>query len=73
MRTLTIAAFVCLFAGSAFAQEVTCAVQATDKKLAGAAKTSFVKSCCDKQAAAKKLSGAAKTSFTDKCLKDAGG
>ena len=73
MRTLTIAAFICLFTGSAFAQEATCAAQVADKKLSGAAKTSFAKSCCDKQAAEKKLSGAAKTSFTDKCLKDAGG
>jgi len=73
MRTLAIAAFICLFAGSAFAQEATCAVQVTEKKLSGAARTSFAKSCCDKQAAEKKLAGAAKTSFTDKCLKDAGG
>jgi hypothetical protein len=73
MKTMIVAAFVCLFAGSAFAQEATCAVQVTEKKLAGAAKTSFVKSCCDKQAAGKKLAGAAKTSFTDKCVKDAGG
>jgi hypothetical protein len=73
MRTLTIAAFICLFAGSAFAQGATCAAQVAEKKLAGAAKTSFAKSCCDKQAAEKKLSGAAKTSFTDKCVKDAGG
>jgi hypothetical protein len=47
-------------------------VQAGDKKLAGAAKTSFVKKCCETQAADKKLAGAAKTSFTGKCLKDAG-
>jgi hypothetical protein len=73
MRTLTIAAFICLFAGSAFAQEATCAAQVAEKKLAGAARTSFTKSCCDKQAAEKKLSGAAKTSFTEKCVKDAGG
>jgi len=56
--------------------------QAADKKLAGAAKTSFVKKCekdatdaatkaCEGQAADKKLAGAAKTSFTKKCVKDA--
>jgi hypothetical protein len=73
MRTLVVAAFVCLFAGTAFAQEATCAAQVADKRLAGAARTSFAKSCCDKQAAGKKLSGAAKASFTEKCVKDAGG
>jgi hypothetical protein len=58
----------------------SCVAQATDKKLAGAAKTSFMKKCdadaaasCDKQAADKKLSGAAKTSFTKKCVSDATG
>jgi hypothetical protein len=58
----------------------SCAAQATDKKLAGAAKTSFMKKCsadaatsCDNQAADKKLAGAAKTSFTKKCVTDATG
>jgi hypothetical protein len=63
-----------------------CETQAADKKLAGAAKNSFVKKCekdamaanpavaaCDKTAAEKKLAGAAKTSFTKKCVADAGG
>jgi hypothetical protein len=60
----------------------TCDTQAADKKLSGAAKTSFVKKCeadagagaaaaCDAQAAEKKLAGAAKTSFTKKCVADA--
>lgn len=62
-----------------------CETQAADKKLAGAAKNSFVKKCekdamaanpaaaaCDKTAAEKKLAGAAKSSFTKKCLADAG-
>jgi hypothetical protein len=60
--------------------EASCVTQATDKKLAGAAKTSFMKKCdadaeaaCDKQAAEKKLAGAAKTSFTKKCVADATG
>ncbi|PPD46253.1 MAG: hypothetical protein CTY15_01335 [Methylocystis sp.] len=56
-----------------------CAAQATDKKLAGAALTSFMKKCerdavakgCEVQAADKKLKGAAKASFTKKCVKDA--
>jgi len=58
----------------------SCVAQATDKKLAGAAKTSFMKKCdadaatsCDKQAADKKLAGAAKNSFTKKCVSDATG
>lgn len=52
-----------------------CATQATDKKLAGAAKTSFMKKCvtdsCDAQAKEKNLHGAAMTSFVKKCAKDA--
>jgi hypothetical protein len=64
----------------------SCDAQATEKKLAGAAKTSFVKKCktdamaanpaaaaCDKSAADKKLAGAAKTSHVKKCMADAGG
>ena len=53
---------------------------AMDKKLAGAAKTSFMKKCekdaaatCSTAAADKKLAGAAKTSFTKKCVKDSVG
>ncbi|MFN3611367.1 hypothetical protein [Tepidimonas sp.] len=58
----------------------TCHAAAAQKKLAGAAKTSFLKKCeqdaqtaCDARAAEKKLAGAAKTSFTQKCLRDAVG
>jgi hypothetical protein len=60
--------------------DASCASQAADKKLAGAAKTSFMTKCakdatasCDSQAADKKLAGAAKTSFTKKCVADATG
>jgi len=68
------------FAGSAFAQDATCVANATEKKLAGAAKNSFLKKC-EKDAAArceiaskeKKLAGAAKSSFSKKCVKDAVG
>jgi hypothetical protein len=46
-----------------------------DKKLAGAAKTSFMTKCektsCESQATDKKLHGAAMTSFVKKCTKDA--
>ena len=60
--------------------DASCVATATDKKLAGAAKNSFMKKCdadaatsCDTQAADKKLFGAAKTSFTKKCVADATG
>ena len=66
------------FASSAFAQgAANCDAQAAEKKLSGAAKTSFLKKCkedataqCDVQAKEKNLAGAAKTSFTTKCVKD---
>ena len=49
--------------------------QSMDKKLAGAAKTSFITKCertaCESQAADKKLNGAAKTSFVKKRTADA--
>lgn len=69
-------ALVLLFgvAASAAHADNACKTQAADKKLAGAALTSFMKKCatdsCDAQAADKKLSGAAKTSFTKKCVSD---
>jgi hypothetical protein len=69
-----------MLAGGASAQGASCKSQAADKKLAGAAMTSFMKKCqsdaqksCDASAADKKLSGAAKTSFTKKCITDAVG
>ena len=58
----------------AFAEDA-CMTQSMDKKLAGAAKTSFLTKCertaCESQASDKKLNGAAKTSFVKKCVKDA--
>ncbi|MFD2183104.1 PsiF family protein [Rhodoplanes azumiensis] len=58
----------------------SCKAQATEKKLHGAALTSFMKKCetdaqaaCDASAAEKKLAGAAKASFTKKCVGDAVG
>ena len=72
-------ASISLFAGNALA-DASCAVQATEKKLAGAALTSFTKKCesdaktaCEKTSAEKKLAGAAKTSFEKKCIDDATG
>ena len=79
MRTTMIAALLLASLTSAHA-DGTCASNAADKKLAGAAKTSFLGKCqrdaaatCDATAATKKLVGAAKTSFTKKCVKDAVG
>jgi psiF repeat-containing protein len=73
-------ALVISVAGVTAASAQSCTVQAGEKKLAGAAKNSFMKKCstdaegsCNKQAAEKKLSGAAKTSFTKKCVTDAVG
>jgi hypothetical protein len=72
-------------AASAAKVPSACEAQAAEKKLAGAAKTSFLKKCeadagagaqdaqaaCEKSAADKKLAGAAKTSHVKKCLADA--
>jgi hypothetical protein len=83
MKTVLFAAVSMLFASSvAFAANPSCEAQAGEKKLAGAAKTSFVKKCekdateaadktCEAQAGEKKLAGAAKSSFVKKCVKDA--
>lgn len=63
-----------------FAADTTCHAAAAEKKLAGAAKTSFLKKCekdataqCEVKSKEKKLAGAAKTSFEKKCVKDAVG
>ncbi len=76
-KTLALAALAFCIAGAptlAFAADA-CTTQAMDKKLAGAAKTSFMNKCektaCQAQAADKKLHGAAETSFMTKCVKDA--
>ncbi|HWH83752.1 MAG TPA: hypothetical protein VNU71_16085, partial [Burkholderiaceae bacterium] len=81
LMTLLTLSVACLSA-PAFAAD-TCAAQAAEKKLAGAAKTSFVKKCekdakgpavaaCETKAAEKKLAGAARNSFVKKCVTDAG-
>lgn len=84
MRALAPALFAAaLLVAAPFAQAseaASCTIQAGDKKLAGAAKNSFMKKCetdaasrCEAAAAEKKLAGAAKTSFTKKCVADAVG
>ncbi|MCE7506308.1 hypothetical protein LZG75_08650 [Polynucleobacter sp. IMCC30063] len=56
----------------------TCAASATEKKLTGAAKSSFLKKCekdikaaCEASANEKKLTGAVRHSHVLKCSKDA--
>lgn len=84
MKNIIIAALLGMFtANIAFAADATCDAKAAEKKLAGAAKTSFLKKCekdaktadaqksCDAKAADKKLAGAAKNSFVKKCVADA--
>jgi hypothetical protein len=79
---LRLAVLSFLFAATSAFANATCDAQAAEKKLAGAAKASFLKKCsadagkaaaeaCDSKAAEKKLSGAAKASFTKKCVADA--
>ncbi len=77
---LAIAATLVVSATASWAEGPTCSANAAEKKLAGAAKTSFMKKCdkdatatCEATAAEKKLAGAAKNSFTKKCVKDAVG
>jgi hypothetical protein len=79
MRTI-ILALALTFAATAANAQATCNADAASKKLAGAAKQSFITKCtndakasCDKKATDQKLAGAAKTSFTNKCVKDAVG
>ena len=83
MRKLVLCSFVlaALMPVASFAEPTSsCTASAAEKKLAGAAKTSFMKKCekdaaafCDTAAAEKKIHGAAKNSFTKKCVKDAVG
>jgi hypothetical protein len=77
--TLTAVFTACaLLAGQAFAATAECEAKAAEKKLAGAAKNSFIKKCetdmtpapsaaCDKSATDKKLAGAARKSHVTKC------
>jgi hypothetical protein len=77
MKKIALVLAVCVMSGPAFA---TCKSDATDKKLAGAALTSFMTKCekdanaaCEKDSTDKKLAGAAKTSHMTKCVSDAVG
>ena len=79
MKTILLAAALSLCAAGA-AQAASCKAQASEKKLAGAALTSFMKKCetdatkaCETDSAQRKLAGAAKTSHMKKCVADAVG
>ena len=79
-KLITLLAIVFASATSVYADD--CADRAAEKKLAGAAKNSFMKKCtadankaqsnpaCDAKAKEKKLAGAAKNSFLKKCVAD---
>jgi hypothetical protein len=76
-RTILVVAISLLTCGTASA---TCKSEASDKKLAGAALTSFMTKCetdakakCDADSTQRKLAGAAKNSRTKKCVSDAVG
>ena len=80
IRMIAISAALSLYAATALAAGPSCKEAAGEKKLAGAALTSFMTKCqkdaqasCDTAAQDKKLHGAAKTSFTKKCVRDATG
>jgi len=80
MKYQSVMAGLLIFCAGPSAMAATCTEQATEKKLAGAARTSFLKKCeadataqCDATATEKKLAGAAKTAFTKKCVADAVG
>jgi hypothetical protein len=76
-RIVLIAAISLIACGSASA---TCKSDAADKKLAGAALTSFMKKCesdakkkCEADSKSQNLKGAAASSHTKKCTADAVG
>lgn len=80
MKRMCLAVALALWAAHAMAAGPSCVAQSTEKKLAGAAKSSFMKKCegdakaaCEVAAQDKKLAGAAKTSFLKKCTADAVG
>ena len=83
MKKLIALLFAALAVTSVQAAAEDCATRAAEKKLAGAAKNSFMKKCeadgrhasaqaqCEATAKDKKLAGAAKNSFVKKCVADA--
>jgi hypothetical protein len=79
MKRALVVIVIGLFSSQASAA-TSCTVSADEKKLAGAAKASYLKKCeadaksaCEASAADKKLAGAAKSSYLKKCVADATG
>jgi len=77
MKHVFIAIVVLLSMQFAYAENA-CEMKAAEKKLAGAAKNSFIKKCekdaravCESDDISKKTSGAAKEAHIKKCMKDA--
>jgi len=78
---VALVAGVFLLASQSYAANPACEAKSVEKKLAGAAKNSFMKKCekdatspdaaCEAHASEKKLYGAAKNSFVKKYVKDA--
>lgn len=80
MTLVPLVAILWLVGAPALAQDTSCAAAASERKLAGAAKTSFLTKCekdararCDVAATEKKLHGAARNSHVNKCVRDAVG
>ena len=80
MNQIILAVILSLHVANGLAAGPSCKDQAAEKRLAGAALTSFITKCqrdahtsCDASAAERKLAGAAKASFTTKCVADAVG
>ena len=76
MKTILVA-LALSFGAAGVAQAASCNAQAADKKLAGAAKNSFMKKCeseataaCELDSKKQKLAGAAKNSHMKKCVSD---
>ena len=79
MRCFAIAVSLCVFSGSVLA-DASCTAKAAEKKLAGAALTSFMTKCeqdaaaaCTADGKSQKLAGAALDSHMKKCIADAVG
>jgi len=79
MKKFATLTLIALASSYVCAADTACMTAAKEKKLAGAAQTSFVKKCeadakakCELAANEKKLTGAAKNSNVKKCVQETG-
>jgi hypothetical protein len=79
VKKLALITAIAFLASFAHAEDSACMTAAKEKKLSGAARSSFVKKCetdakakCEVAATEKKLAGAAKTSNVKKCVRETG-